>query len=99
MFGLIASAPSIWWKDGAVLSCIASSFNMLVVERHRSHRGLRFTHVRSHTNNTSNELTDRVADLARRGVTINGSPEIIPFEIPLGDRSALPSLPVAFDAD
>ena len=62
-----------------------------IVKMHRSHRGLRFTHVRSHTNNTSNELTDRVADLARRGVTINGSPEIIPFEIPLGDRSALPS--------
>ena len=27
--GLIARTLSIWWRDGAVLSCIASSFNML----------------------------------------------------------------------
>ena len=40
---------------------------------------------------TKAEFADRVADLARRGVIINASPDIIPFEIPLGDRSALPS--------
>ena len=42
-----------------------------IVKMHRSHHGLRFTHVRSHTNNTANEFADRVADLARSGVTIN----------------------------
>ena len=66
---------------------------------HRSRGGLRFTHVRSHTNNIANEFADRVDDLARRSATINGSPDFNPFDIPLGDRSALPSLPVAFDAD
>ena len=66
---------------------------------HRSRSGLRFTHVRSHTNNTANEFADRAADLARRRVTINGSPDINPFDIRLGDRSALPSPSVAFYAD
>ena len=64
-----------------------------IVNMHRSHHGLRFTHVRSHTNNTANEFADRVADLARRGVTINVFPDIVPVpcDNPLVFQCVVPS--------
>ena len=76
-----------------------------IVNMHRSHHGLRFTHVRFHTNNTANELADRVADLARRGVTINVFPDIVPvsFTIPCDNplvfQCAVPSPVVDADDD
>ena len=72
-----------------------------IVNMHRSHHGLRFTHVRSHTNNIANEFADRVADLARRGVTINVFPDIDPVlpSIPLDYRCAVPSRVVDADGD
>ena len=59
----------------------------------KSHHGLRFTHVRSHTNNTANEFAGRVADLARRGVTINVFPDTVPVpcDNPLVFQCAEPS--------
>ena len=51
------------------------------VNMHRSHHGLRFAHVRSHTNHNDNEFADRVADFALRGVTINVFPDIHSFSV------------------
>ena len=68
-----------------------------IVNMHRSRHGLRFTHVRSHTNHTANEFAGRVADLARRGVTINVFPDIVPVsstipcDNPLVFQCAVPS--------
>ena len=85
LLGILTYQPLHLWLDSKYtidmvegrcrLSCIASSFKMLVRLSTCTDRimGCVSPHVRSHTNNTANEFADRIADFARRGVTINVS--------------------------
>ena len=105
LLGILTHQPLHVWPDSKytidmvegrcrpVMHCKLIQNARQIVNMHRSHRGLRFTHVRSHTNNTANEFADRVADLARRGVTINVFPDIVPVpcDSPLVFQCAVPS--------
>ena len=117
LLGILTHQPLHVWPDSKytidmvegrcrpVMHCKLFHNARQIVNMHRSHHGLRFTHVRSHTNSTANEFADRVADLARRGFTINVVPDIVPVSPaipchnPLVFQCAVPSPVVDADDD
>ena len=106
LLGILIHQPLHVWPDSKYTIDMVEGRSRLVmhcnliqnarhfVNMHRSRHGLRFTHVRSHTNNTANEFADRVADLARRGLTIDVFLDIVPVS------SSIPcDIPPVVDVD